>query len=343
MKKFLAMAAALTMSLSVAAAASAEKYQMTFSTAVSQEQSSTIYMDKALDLITERTNGDVTFSRTYSGTLGSEHDLGVMCQSGDIDIVCIGPGQWSDWDEAFKVFDCPFLFTSFDHFDRVLASEDYQAWLKEHGDAQGVTFVMTFNQAFKGILNKNRDVYSTADLAGLKLRVPDSASLIEIGTAMGYVPTPTAAADQYMSLSQGIVDGADHALWAHQTWKLTEIAKHYSDTAMRSGACSLSQTTGYHSLPKRVSEDHSGPSLRWRRSWPTRPCGIPTSPMSRLRLTAWRSHPYRKRSTSIPSSERFPASWTSIPASRRICTTSSASWPTNFSSSIASLYPGGSK
>ena len=57
-----------------------------------------------------------------------------------------------------------------------------------------------------------------------------SASLIEIGTAMGYVPTPTAAADQYMSLSQGIVDGADHALWAHQTWKLTEIAKHYSDT-----------------------------------------------------------------------------------------------------------------
>ena len=44
MKKFLAMAAALTMSLSVAAAASAEKYQMTFSTAVSQEQSSTIYM-----------------------------------------------------------------------------------------------------------------------------------------------------------------------------------------------------------------------------------------------------------------------------------------------------------
>ena len=108
MKKFLAMAAALTMSLSVAAVASAAKYEMTFSTAVSQEQSSTIYMDKALDLITERTNGDVTFSRTYAGTLGSEHDLGVMCTNGDLDIVCIGPGQWSEWDEAFKVFDCPF-------------------------------------------------------------------------------------------------------------------------------------------------------------------------------------------------------------------------------------------
>ena len=230
MKKFLAMAAALTMSLSVAAVASAAKYEMTFSTAVSQEQSSTIYMDKALDLITERTNGDVTFSRTYAGTLGSEHDLGVMCTNGDLDIVCIGPGQWSEWDEAFKVFDCPFLFTSFDHFDRVLASEDYQAWLKEHGDAQGVTFVMTFNQAFKGILNKTRDVYSTADLDQRSGIRHAQLQACEIGTAMGYVPTPTAAADQYMSLSQGIVDGADHALWAHQTWKLTEIAKHFSDT-----------------------------------------------------------------------------------------------------------------
>lgn len=287
MKKFLAMAAALTMSLSVAAVASAAKYEMTFSTAVSQEQSSTIYMDKALDLITERTNGDVTFSRTYAGTLGSEHDLGVMCTNGDLDIVCIGPGQWSEWDEAFKVFDCPFLFTSFDHFDRVLASEDYQAWLKEHGDAQGVTFVMTFNQAFKGILNKTRDVYSTADLAGLKLRVPDSASLIEIGTAMGYVPTPTAAADQYMSLSQGIVDGADHALWAHQTWKLTEIAKHFSDTRHALQCVFfVMNNDSLASLPKSIRRSFWIPSLRLRRSWLTRPVRIPTNLTSRLRRMA---------------------------------------------------------
>lgn len=230
MKKLFAIVMALALCAAVTAVAGAETYTLTYSTPLSQEQSSTIYFDKALDLITERTGGAVTFTRTYSGTLGGEHELGVMCTSGDLDIVCVGPGQWSDWDEAFKVFDCPFLFTSFEHFDRVLASEDYQAWLDKHGEAMNLKFVMTFNQAFKGILNKQRDVISAADLKGLKLRVPDSASLIEIGNAMGYTATPTAAADQYMSLSQGIVDGADHALWAHQSWKLTEIAKHFSDT-----------------------------------------------------------------------------------------------------------------
>lgn len=70
---------------------------------------------------------------------------------------------------------------------------------------------------------------------------------------------PTAAADQYMSLSQGIVDGADHALWAHQTWKLTEIAKHYSDTRHALQCVFFIMTNdSLASLPGRVSEDRSG-------------------------------------------------------------------------------------
>ena len=238
MKKLLAVSLSLLLCL-LMSSAMAEKFEMTFSTTMSQAQSMVVYFDKALDLITERTNGDITFSRTYSGTLGNEHELGVMVTNNELDVVCVGPGQWSDWDEAFKVFDCPYLFKDYDNFDRVLASADYQAWLKKHGDPLGITFVMTSNQGFKGILNKVRDVKSTEDLKGLKLRVPDSASLIEIGNAMGYVATPIAAADQYMSLSQGVVDGADHALWAHQSWKLTEIAKHFSDTNHALQCCFL--------------------------------------------------------------------------------------------------------
>lgn len=239
MKKAVAIVLAMMLCLALVSTAGAEKIKLNFSTTMSQEQTMVVYFDKALDLIEERTNGDITFARTYSGTLGNEHELGVMVTAGDMDVVCVGPGQWSDWDEAFKVFDCPYLFKDYDNFDAVLESPDYQAWLKAHGDPLGITFVMTSNQGFKGLINKQKEIYSTADLAGLKLRTPDSASLIEIGNAMGYIATPVAAADQYMSLSQGIVDGADHALWAHQSWKLTEIAKNFSDTNHALQACFL--------------------------------------------------------------------------------------------------------
>lgn len=230
MKKMAMVTLGAVFSLALAIPASAATYELTYSTPLSQTQTSTIMFDEALDEIEEKTKGDITFSRTYSGTLGSEHDLGVMVTNGDIDITCVGPGQWSDWDEAFKVFDCPFAFKDFDHFDRFVASDDYLTWLKKHGDAMNLDFVVTFNQAFKGILNKDKDIYSTDDLKGLKIRVPDSASLIEIGNTMGYTATPCAAADQYTNLSQGVVDGADHALWADESWKLTEIAKHFSET-----------------------------------------------------------------------------------------------------------------
>ncbi len=205
-------------------------YTLTFSTTMSQGTTNVDYYDKALDLITEQSGGVIQFSRTYSGTLGGEHDLGVMCMDGDLDIVCVGPGNLADWDTAFQVFDCPFLFKDFDHYDAVLADNAYKTWLDDKGASLGVTFLMTGNQGFKGIINSKHAVRSSADLKDLKIRVPDSTSLIEIGTAMGYVPTPVAATDQYMSLSQGIIDGADHSMVAHLNWKLTELAKYFTET-----------------------------------------------------------------------------------------------------------------
>lgn len=220
---------------SAAAPAPGETYTLTFSTTMSQTDGSgqlnqVDYADLAMDEIEKRTNGAVTFSRTYSGTLGGEHDLGVMVTAGDLDIAVVGPGNWSDWDPAFKVFDCPFVFDTDDHYKTVLASDEYKAWLENKGKEMGLTFLVTGYQGFKGILNNKRPITTAADLKGLKIRVPDSAPLIEVGAAMGYTPTVIAATDQYMSLSQGIIDGADHSLMAHCMWKLIELAPYFTET-----------------------------------------------------------------------------------------------------------------
>lgn len=222
-------------SSAAAAAPADETYVLTFSTTMTQTAGDGIlnqvdYADQAMDEIEKRTNGAVTFSRTYAGTLGGEHDLGVMVTAGDLDIAVVGPGNWSDWDPAFKVFDCPFVFDTDDHYRKVLDSDEYKAWLEAKGQEMGLTFLVTGYQGFKGIINNRRPVYSAEDLKGLKIRVPDSAPLIEVGTAMGYTPTVIAATDQYMSLSQGIIEGADHSLMAHCAWKLTELAKYYTET-----------------------------------------------------------------------------------------------------------------
>jgi TRAP-type C4-dicarboxylate transport system substrate-binding protein len=216
-----------------AASQPSEKYVLTFSSTMSQstdKPGQTDFADMAMDEIEKETNGVVTFSRTYSGTLGGEHDLGVMVTEGSLDIVIVGPGNWADWDPAFLVFDCPFLFDDNDHYKRTLASPEYKAWLEKKGQELGVVFLDTCYQGFKGIINAKRPVRSASDLRGLKIRVPDSPPLIRVGAAMGYTPTPLPPTDQYMGISQGIIDGADHSLYAHCLWKLIEIAKYYTET-----------------------------------------------------------------------------------------------------------------
>ena len=79
MKKILTLVLTLTFCLLVAVA-SAATYELNYSTPLSQEQTSTIMFDEALDKIEEATNGDIHFNRTYSGTLGSEHDLWTLAE-----------------------------------------------------------------------------------------------------------------------------------------------------------------------------------------------------------------------------------------------------------------------
>lgn len=207
-----------------------DTYTLSFASTVSQENSTGKLYQECFQKITERTNGHVKINESWSGTLGNEHDIGINLIDGTIDFGMVGPGEWTNYDKAFFVFDTPFLYRDYDHFYKFIATDEYKNFLKEKGDAIGMEIVVTQNQGIKGVINKVRDVYSPADLNGLKIRVPDSPSLIAVQNAMGGIASPVAASEQYMGISQGIIDGADHSLMAHVVWNLIEIAKHYTET-----------------------------------------------------------------------------------------------------------------
>ena len=207
-----------------------DDYTLTFASTVTSENTVGHLLQECFQKITERTDGHVKINESWSGTLGSEHDIGINLTDGSLDFGMVGPGEWANYDPAFFIFDTPFLYRDYDHFYAFIASDEYKDFLKEHGDPIGMEVLITENQGIKGIINKVRDVKSPEDLHGLKIRVPDSPSLIAVQNAMGGIASPVAASEQYMSLSQGIIDGADHSLTAHVTWNLHEIAKHYSET-----------------------------------------------------------------------------------------------------------------
>lgn len=239
MKRIFALIVALSLVFALAACGKKDSgadegkgktYSLTFACTTNNTSRSSKSFEEALAKITERTNGAVTFNTSYNGALGNEHDLGVNVVDGAIDMALVGPGEWANYDPAFYVFDTPFLYDNQEHFHKVLNSDLYKSFLKEKGDAIGMEVLVTLDQGIKGIINSKHPVYGPSDLSGLKIRVPDSDSLIRVQNAMGGTATPVAASEQYTALSQGIIDGADHSLMAHVVWQLYDYAKYFTET-----------------------------------------------------------------------------------------------------------------
>ena len=66
------------------------------------------------------------------------------------------------------------------------------------------------------------------DLEGLKIRVMNSATAIQMVDTMGGSPTPIAWGELYSALQQGIVDGAENNLPSFYNNKHYEVCKHLS-------------------------------------------------------------------------------------------------------------------
>lgn len=80
------------------------------------------------------------------------------------------------------------------------------------------------------LTNSKRPVTSLADVAGLKLRVPEVALSLEMARAMGATPTPMAFPELYLGMQTGIVDGQENPLPTINSGKFFEVQKHLALT-----------------------------------------------------------------------------------------------------------------
>jgi tripartite ATP-independent transporter DctP family solute receptor len=71
-----------------------------------------------------------------------------------------------------------------------------------------------------------KPIRSIADLAGMKLRIPELKSYIVPWRAMGASPTPIAFAEVYLALQQGVAEGLECPVDNMYTQRLQEVAKY---------------------------------------------------------------------------------------------------------------------
>ena len=161
-----------------------------------------------------------------SQQLGTERQCLELLQIGSLDMTKVSAGVLENFSPSIKVFGIPYLFRDKEHAFRVLdgpvgeellnGTEKY--WLK------GLGYYDSGSRSFYTI---DKPIEHPNDLKGLKIRVMESQTAIDMVKSFGGSPTPISWGELYTALQQGVVDGAENNPPSFYLSRHYEVCKYY--------------------------------------------------------------------------------------------------------------------
>jgi len=183
-------------------------------------------LEKAAQLIAEKTDGRIQLKFFPSAQLGNERQMQESLTTGTLEMTVTGLANL--YDPAFALFDFPFLYDNRDQIKAVM----YSDLMEEMGkgiEPKGLKIIGLMEVGFRNITSKKK-INGPEDLKGFKIRTPESPAQIETFKAMGAMPTPMPFSELYGALQQGVVDGQENPLENIYNGKLYEVQDYVIET-----------------------------------------------------------------------------------------------------------------
>ncbi|MDG3086523.1 TRAP transporter substrate-binding protein [Vibrio hannami] len=176
--------------------------------------------------VKEKSNGEMDVRIFANGMLGSERDQAEQVVTGAIDMAKINGSLAESFEPTFKAVSIPFLFRSAEHMHEFIRSDAAEKMLQSSAGKGflGLTFYDSGSRSFYS----SKPIHSPDDLAGLKIRVPESPTMIEMIRLLGSKATPVPFTEVYTALQQGVIDAAENNISSLVEMKHMEVAKFYA-------------------------------------------------------------------------------------------------------------------
>ncbi|MCM5663093.1 TRAP transporter substrate-binding protein [Galbibacter mesophilus] len=159
--------------------------------------------------------------------LGSERECLELLQIGSLDMTKVSVGTMENFAPKMKVLGLPFLFRNKQHSFDVLDGPIGKGLLDE-GEKYWLKGLCYYDAGSRSFYTKERPVNSPEDLKGLKIRVMESATAMNMVRNLGGSPTPISWGELYTALQQGVVDGAENNPPSFYLSRHYEVCKFYS-------------------------------------------------------------------------------------------------------------------
>ena len=179
--------------------------------------------------LARRTDNRWTIQVYPASSLGKEVDINEGLGLGTVDIIYTGQLFAGRSYGPLAIGGSPFMFRDYDHWARYRDSDLFRELSDGYRNATGNEVVSLTYYGLRHVTSK-KPLLTPADMAQLKIRVPDAPLYKMFPEAVGANPTPIAFAEVYLALQQGVVDAQENPLPTIEAKKFYEPNPHINLT-----------------------------------------------------------------------------------------------------------------
>ncbi|TDK31357.1 DctP family TRAP transporter solute-binding subunit [Rhizobium deserti] len=175
--------------------------------------------------IAKRTNNRYKIDVYPASQLGKEADINQGLKLGTVDMIISGSSFAARDYKPIGVTYFPYIFRDPAHLLAYTKSDVFKRLTKGYEDKTGniITAVSYYGTRHT---TSNKPITKCADMAGLKMRVPDVPAYLAMPRACGANTTPIAFAEVYLALQNGTVDAQENPLTTIEAKKFYEVQKN---------------------------------------------------------------------------------------------------------------------
>lgn len=160
--------------------------------------------------------------------LGSQTDMVQLTQTGAIDFCVASNAILETFSKNYEIFNLPYLFASTEAYHNAMDDPEVTQSIFYATEKAGFLAVTWLDAGTRNFYTVKKPIESPADLKGLKIRVQQSPTNIEMMKLLGGSATPMGFGEVYTALQSNIIDGAENNEMALTDNGHGDVCKYYS-------------------------------------------------------------------------------------------------------------------
>lgn len=183
---------------------------------------------KFKEIVEDKSQGNITVEIYDNAKLGSEDVFIDSVKNGTVEMGV--PGTMLSKDQPLiSVAEIPFLFRDYDHAYKALNGPIGDKMTEGLIEKVGVrNLAWTVNGLRQ--MTSNKEIKSMNDFKGLRLRVPNVPYYVQMGNALGLVPTTMAFSEVFTAMEQKVIDGQENPYATIRASSFNEVQKYALET-----------------------------------------------------------------------------------------------------------------